>query len=95
MADVNGPTLMANGRAPNCSLSYRQNIPYTYDNGCGYCDWKRLCDTQAYCNECCTNLGNTVFNAPGLNYCRMKVVSVTSINNHTGATIDIPKSSTV
>ena len=91
MADVNGPTTLPNGQAPNCKLSFGQNLASTYNNSCGWCDYKGMCKTQGYCNECCTNLNNpAVYNG-----CRLMVKSVTEINNHTGAVIDIPQSSTV
>ena len=90
MADVNGPTTLANGQAPNCSLDFAQTGAYTYPGGCGWCDYRGTCTTNGYCNECCTNLNDpSVYNG-----CRLKVVSVTEINNETGAVIDIPHSST-
>ena len=91
MADVNGPTTLANGQAPNCKLSFDQTITGKYSNSCGWCVFKALCKTTAYCNECCTNLNDPA----KYNGCRLQVISVTEINNLTGAVIDIPKSTTV
>ena len=54
----------------NCSLDFGQTKAYTYDSGCGYCDWKDLCSTTAYCSTCCSNEGNALKN----NHCRVNKV---------------------
>ena len=87
MADVNGPTLMSNGAVPNCKLDFGQSGAYNYNGGCGWCDYKGMCKTNGFCNECCTNLDDPA----KYNGCRFRVVGVTTINN-TGGTINIPKS---
>ena len=40
-----------------CQLSHDLKQPYNYNNGCGYCDWKQLCQTDEYCQSCCTANG--------------------------------------
>ena len=90
--------LMLKAAPQNCSLDFGQTKAYTYDSGCGYCDWKDLCSTTAYCSTCCSNEGNVLKN----NQCRVnkvlqpapvtpKVVAVPVhvINNNAGDTIDL------
>ena len=43
---------------PKCDLNFSQNGPYTYDKGCGWCDFTGDCDSHEYCSSCCTNAGD-------------------------------------
>lgn len=45
-----------------CELSQDLKQPYSYNNGCGYCDWKQLCATDEYCTSCCTPNGELKWN---------------------------------
>jgi hypothetical protein len=40
-----------------CQLSQDLKEQYSYNNGCGYCDWKQLCQTDEYCQSCCVPNG--------------------------------------
>ena len=42
-------------KQPVCSLNFSQSGPYTYDGGCGWCDYTGDCKTHDYCSTCCTN----------------------------------------
>ena len=40
--------------AYDCYKNIDQDGPYVYNKGCGWCDFKKICHTHHYCNQCCT-----------------------------------------
>ena len=75
----------------NCSLGFSSEPAYTYETGCGYCDWKGFCDNDAYCMRCCTNL----LDPSVYNDCRGHILQINEIDNVTGAIINIPRSKAI
>ena len=52
----------------SCSKNYEQTSIYTYNKGCGWCDYYDKCQSNQYCQYCCHNGGDTM----NYNNCRLK-----------------------